>query len=173
MFLKVNERGGKDALAMIEVPVLTLFQSTQFSSVLEKLNSGVRRVLEVDSKVLPWRTRGYAGLVSIPSLRVLCQSGRAWNSLTPAARHFVNRHSTVQMVFSALPLLCRYWGLKVTCWKFHCSTNFANSDEAKHDPLSATNVPRTPNWLKVPIRLLITDLEVSDGRESTSMKLLK
>ena len=156
----------------LQLGKMFLYESNSHDNI--KSLKRIRRVPEVGSKVLQRRPRRRcAGLVSMPSLGVLRQSRRAWNSLTPAARHFVNRRLTVRTAFSALPLLCGYLGLEVICWKFHWSMNFANSEEAKHGPLSVTSESGTPNRLKVAIRLLIADLEVSDERESTSMKLLK
>ena len=72
------------------------FWAHNLAASLSSLNSGIRRVSDVGSEVLQRRPiRCCAGLVSISSLWVLRQSRRAWNSLTPAARHFVKwRYST-------------------------------------------------------------------------------
>ena len=84
------------------------FQVHSLAASLTKLNSGPRRDPEVGSEVLQQPPeRRCAGLVSMPSLRVLHQSRRAWNSLTPATQHFVDRLLTVWTAFSASPLLCR------------------------------------------------------------------
>lgn len=68
------------------------FWAHSLAASLTRLNSGVRRVPEVGSEVLQrWPRRSCEGLVSMPSLGILRQSRRAWNSLTPVAQHFVNR----------------------------------------------------------------------------------
>ena len=46
-------------------------------------------------------------------------------------------------------------------------------EEAKQGPLSVPSESGSPNRLKVAIRLLIADLEVSDERESTSFEVTK
>lgn len=81
--------------SILEFPLL-LLPSAQLPRIGIRLNLGFRRSSVVSNNVLQQRPKNrWAGLVSISSLGVLHQSRSAWNSPTPAARHFVKSCLTV------------------------------------------------------------------------------